>query len=253
MNTALMMVSYKKDFEFATFACQSTHKFATGFSDKLIVVPHEDVEKFSAMAVPLGFRVEGFDERPGKGMLHHMAIICEADLWLPEADAVLIQDSDCVFLSPVSPADYLTEDKPIIFRDKFERFKNYSERYSWKQCVFTATGINPEWECMCRHPLLHLVVVLKRTREIIGQHTRQDWKEYILAGRNKYPQTFTEFPTLGAVAIEHFPELHHFVDWPFEGQPAAKLKDFWSHGGVDFETDRHPGKTARQCIQEILG
>ena len=255
MNVALLMVSYRKDFDFAVYAMKSALKYATGFSQRVVIVPNDDVLLFYTPARQLGFEVIGFDERPGKGMLHHMAVICEADIWLPEADAVMVLDSDTMFTRPVTPDDFMQDGKPVILRERFEDFRSYSSRYSWKTCVRSAVGIDPEWETMCRFPMIHLRGTLEMTRLLIAIHTKQDWKEYILSGPNAFPQSFAEFPTLGAVAIEHFREQYHFVDYR-RGEPCAigpeVVKQFWSHGGLDMINDRHPGRKAREVMDEIL-
>lgn len=253
------MVTHAKDLDFARFAMQSADKFATGFNEFVLVVPDTDLAAFAPFAFQSGFVVRGFPEAPGKGMLHHEAIICEADRWCPDADAVLHQDADCLFTEPVTPADYFVGDKPILLRERYEDFKQYGHRYGWKKCVREATGIDPEWETMCRHPAVHLARTYRKTRELIEAHTGLGFLEYILSCRNEFPQTFAEFPTLGAVALEHFPDAYHWVDDRSTGTEAYKYKagfdkmfSFWSHGGLDTANDRHPGRTPRQMITEIL-
>lgn len=263
MKTAILMVTYRKDIDFAVYAFEAVKKYATGFSDLVCCVPTPDVPLFAAAAEPCGFRVVGFDERKGKGMLHHMVKILEADLLCPEADAILHMDADCMFTAPVTPADYFDGDKPIVFRQRYESFRRFDSRYSWKAAVRNATGIDPEWETMCRHPSVYLREVYAATREIITAHVQQDWEEYVLSCRNEYPQTFAEFPTLGAVAIKCSDWRYSWVEVALVDdaqrlydiippQPPAKLTAFWSHGGLEMVNDRHPGKTARQAIEEIL-
>lgn len=266
MKTSLLMVTYRRDVDFACYAFQAIKKFATGFHELVVVVPTPDVELFTAaasVAVPSlteGLRVVGFDERPGKGMLHHMVKILEADELCPDAAAILHLDADCLFTAPVTPSDYFDGDKPLLWRQRYENFKHFDSRYSWKQCVRNATGIDPEWETMCRHPSVYLRDVYPLTRSLIQDHTMQPWDEYILGCKNTYPQTFAEFPTLGAVAIKCFPDRYSFVNVEQDGkewrivpeQPAPRLVALWSHGGMEMINDRHPGKTARQACEEIL-
>lgn len=188
-------------------------------------------------------------------MLHHMAIICEGDQWCPQSDAVMILDSDTMFIRPVTPESFLHEGKPIILRERYEDFKAYNSRYKWKSCVANAIGIDPEWETMVRFPMIHLRQTLVLVRELIERHTEKPWKEYILSGPNTFPQDFAEFPTIGTVAIKFFPDNYHFVDYrkgePCDVGPEA-VKQFWSHGGLDMINDRHPGRKARDVMDEIL-
>ncbi len=256
-RTALMMVTHAKDLEFAHYSFQSVSKFATGFDRYVVVVPIEDRDLFRTVAEPYGFIVKSFHQRPGKGFLHHEAIICEGDLWCPGADAILHLDADNLFTAPVTPADYLECGKPILWRERYEDFRTtQGTRYSWKTCVRNATGIDPEFETMLRHPSVHLPQVYRKTRELIQAHTGLPYLEYILSCRNEYPQTFAEFPTLGAVALEYFPGLYSWVTkegdrWTPDPGP-NKLFNFWSHGGLSHVNDRHPGRTAGEVVTEIL-
>lgn len=259
MRVDILMVTFAKDLPFAQYALQSINKFCSGFGRVLIVVPDSDVGAFQVIAEPFGFRVQGFWEREGKGMLHHMAVICEADRWCPEADAILHVDADCIFWEPCTPDDFVSDGKPVLYRERYDDFAAHETRYGWKKCVDDATGIVPDWETMVRHPGIFVPETYRQTRNLIANHTESNWREYILSCRNEFPQTFAEFPTLGAVALDLHPELYHWVD--FSCQPSNnyeyehgrdKLKAFWSHCGIDGTCDRHPGKTAREVIDEIL-
>lgn len=246
MNVQILMVTHGKDLAFAKYAVKAIEKFATGFGPLVVVVPERDRLAFEKIAKC----VVGFSEREAKGMLHHMGMICMADDLLPNADAILHLDADCLFTEPVTPADYIIDGKPVLVRQAYESFKEYKTRYSWKKCVQAATGIDPIYETMCRHPSVHLPCTYQKTRELIEKTTGQNWMEYILSCRNEFPQTFAEFPTLGAVAYEHFRDLYHWID--VENIPKSKVKEFWSHGGLQMKNDRHPDQTALEVIEGIL-
>jgi hypothetical protein len=266
MNVDVLMVTFRRDLEFAEYSFRSVSKFATGFANKIVVVPEPDGDLFREIAEPNGFTVLTFEEWPGKGFLHHEALICEADKWCPHADAILHLDADCLFTAPVSASDYFVDGRPILYCQRFEEFRQYTSRYSWKQCVREATGIDPEWETMCRHPAVHLKEAYRLTREAIAAHTKMDWKDYIRSCRNVFPQTFAEFPTLGAVVIERCPNHYLFIeafrdrpnsifskeDLSIEDKSMNKLRAFWSVGGVEMINDRHPDETARQVMERIL-
>lgn len=258
MNVALLMVTFAKDLPFAEYSARSVAKFCSGFSEFVIVVPHADVDAFAPLAA-YGAKVRGFDEPAGKGMLAHMACIMEADTWCPEADAILHIDADCIFWEKCTPDDFFVDGKPVLYREKFEEFRHlHPTRYGWKEAVAKATGIDPEFECMVRHPSIHLTPTYGLARHIISRHTGMNWREYILSCENAYPQTFCEFATLGAVAIKHAHDLYHFHDWQSPQQNYVyerwrdKLVQLWSHCGIDGTCERHPGKTAREVCEEIL-
>lgn len=258
MNVDILMVTFRRDLEFFYFSARSVRKFTSGFRDCICVVPTEDGDMFREVGEPLGFTIKTFDEWPGKGFLHHEALICEADVWCPDADAVLHMDPDCMFTGYVNALDYFKDEKPILYRERFEDFRKHPNRYGWKKCIKDATGIDAEWETMVRHPSVHLPHTYLFTRQMITNHTGMDWKEYIKGCRNTYPQTFAEFPTLGAVAIEKCPDDYCFVDvgqgipYPDWDKSRDKMFAFWSVGGVEMINDRHPDESARQKMERIL-
>ncbi len=260
MRTDILIVTHARDAAWCRYSLRSIRKFCTGFGGVTVVVPNQDVELFRQMDVPHNTVIHGFHEMTGKGMLAHMACKMEADIWCPEAHAILHLDADTLFTEDCTPADFFVDDRPVLYRERFEDFRQHTARYSWKECVRNATGIDPEWECMVRHPLIHLSPTYSLTRRLITNHVGMDWKQWWMRGNNSFPQSRAEFPTLGAVALQHAPHLYHFVDWScaetnnnyIYEKGRDKVTAFWSHGGFDRENDRHPGRTARQVIEEIL-
>jgi hypothetical protein len=129
----------------------------------------------------------------------------------------------------------------VLYRERFENFRHYAARYSWKKCVLDATGIDPEYETMVRHPAVHPRWVYAQVRKVIRDHTGHSPETYILSCSNAFPQTFAEFPAIGAVVIKHFPGAYHFVDFTVTNPDGSytyqhgrdKVKAFWSHGGID--------------------
>lgn len=238
-TTEIFIVSFKRDAEFLRYALRSIEKFATGFTGITVLVPRTDFRSFEWVhRTPSKLRF--FDENPNCGMLHHQAKIIEADIWCPNAETILFMDSDCMFWEPVTPADYFVDGRPVLYRERYATLTN-KLRLNWKEAVFNATGIDPEWETMCRHPAVHLRETIAHTRQRIETHTGKSSEDYILSCRNDFPQTFAEFPTLGAVAITHFSARYNFVDYdvttPDGGYDYRRGKDrmtaHWSHGGIE--------------------
>lgn len=261
MNVSILMVTFAKDAPFARYALRSIRKYAHGFAGVTILVPNEDVQLFREMEHPANTVVHGFHEMAGKGMLAHMACKMEADIWCPEAHAILHLDADTLFTEDCTPEDFFVDEKPILYRERFEDFKHHEARYSWKECVRQATGIDPVFEGMVAHPLVHLSPTYSLTRRIITNHVGMDWKHWWMRGKNSFPQSRAEFPTLAAVAMEHAPHLYHWIDWSCAAtggdyvyeKGRDKVRALWSHSGIDGDCSRHPGKTARQVMEEILG
>lgn len=239
MNVEILIVTFARDIHFLRYCLRSIHKFATGFSGVTIVVPAHDYDAFQWVK-EFGAKVAWFQEVLGKGMLHHEAQIIASDLWCPTADAILHLDSDCMFWEAVTPADYLIEGRAVLYRERFTTLTN-KIRLKWKEAVMDAIGIDPEWETMVRHPAIHWRATYVKTRELIELRKGRHFEEYILSCENSFPQTFAEFPTLGTVAMHHFPALYHFVDYDVTTHDGGYLYDhgedklvaLWSHGGID--------------------
>lgn len=253
MRTEILCLTHGKDMALLQAGLlPSIERFATGFQAVRVVVPDHERMLF-ANALPGWVKLGSYPEVRGKGMVQHEGEICRADHWCNEADAVLHMDADTMFVSPVSPASYFHEGKPILWRERFERFRlSHQNRYGWKAAVLAACGIDPEWETMCRHPAVHLRRTYGLTRAAVEQHTGKAFMEYVLSCRNEYPQTFAEFPALGAVAIALTPEQYHFINIESDvPNPCEHVIQFWSHGGLDFV--HHAGdKSTRERIADIL-
>lgn len=228
-KTEIFLVSFRRDFEFATYCLRSIKKFCTGFAGTTVLVPHTDAEMFGPICAETGAKLRTFLEMPGKGMLHHELCILESDIWCPEAEYILHVDSDCCFIRPTTPDDYFVEGRPVMLRERFEDFKQYETRYSWKKCVEEALGFPVEWETMVRHPAIFDRRVYRETRFIIERGHSVPVTQYVLSKKNDFPQTFAEFPTLGAVALSTgFPVC--WVDF--------KSKNYGGWEGTDTSTHR---------------
>lgn len=239
MNAQILIVSFLRDADFLRYCLRSISKFATGFSAVQVVVPSHDADEFSWVR-NWGANVNLFDQREGKGMLHHEYQKIAADLWCPGADIIVYMDSDCMFWEDAKPEDYVHEGKPILFRERYDQIVNRI-RLNWKSAVKMATGIDPVYETMVRHPAVHLPETCRKTREVIEAHTGRTAEDYVLSCRNEFPQSFAEFPTLGAVALQFTPEKYHWVDHRIETEDGGyeyvagrdRMIASWSHGRVE--------------------
>jgi hypothetical protein len=58
------------------------------------------------------------------------------------------------------------------------------------------------------------------------------FRDYMLAGRNEFPQDRVEFPALGAFAWEFFRDDYFWIDLDQVPPPPDKHQAYWSHGGI---------------------
>jgi hypothetical protein len=241
-KVSMLWVTYGRDLQFFKWSLLSVQKFCTGFCEHVVVVPSCDVASFQAFnGMVDNFRVVGFDECPGKGMLHHEALIMSADKFCT-GDYVLHVDADVIFWEPTKPEDYFVDGKPVLYRELFENFRTkHPLRYGWKYCVIDALGIDPEFEVMVRHPAIHPIWLYRFCRDAVEAHTQRDFMEYMLAGKNDFPQSRAEFPTLGAYAYTYHPAKYHWVDFTVTDPNGAYIYEhgrdkciaFWSHHGAE--------------------
>lgn len=250
MKTEILIVSFQRDLEFLRCALRSIQKFARGFSGVTVLVPHQEEAMFG-FVTKMGFKLIGYQEWSKNGFMAHADQIIHADQWCPEADAILFMDSDCLFWEEAEPFDYIyARRRPILYRERYDTLTN-KLRLNWQAAVISATGITPYWETMVRHPAIHIPEVFQKTRELIKQRTQMSATLYINGCVGTFPQSFAEFPTLGAVAIEHFADRYHFVDHDVRTPDGGydyqhgrdKMIALWSHHGVEHY---------RRFIEEIL-
>lgn len=254
----LFCVSYKKDLDWFHCLLKSYVKYAHDFHQFVVLVPMQDEAAFKEVAKDKAV-VKTFVEQPGKGMIHHEAMVCCAENFCT-GDYIAHVDSDCIFWREVAPEEYFQDGKPILLMARFDSLpKPYQ---NWKTAVELALGFTPEYETMQRHPAVHPRWLYSKVRAAVEAHTGRPFLDYVLSCRNEFPQTFAEFPIMGAWALKNSPGTHHTIDvsgWP--EKPVNSLIQFWSHGGIHRPIDvqtwgyvpkQWHNKTPFHIIREIL-
>lgn len=232
--------TFARDLEWQRYSLESFRKYAKGFSGVTIVVPTWDVDKFlqferySTPECPV--LIKNFLEYPGKGFVHHLAMKCYADVFSPEADFILHMDPDCLFSAPLTPESYFENGKPVLVIEPYEHLKTaHPPRYGWKKVTEEALKFEVSHETMCRHPAVHYSWLYEKTRKHVESVHLTPFYDYVLKQKNSYPQTFAEFPTMGAIAVKFFPEKYHLIDRGVSGDindPEPKVVQMWSYEGV---------------------
>lgn len=243
----ILIVTYRKDMEFLRYALKSIEKYASGFLGVTVVVPEQERGLYNWVKKA---KVHYFNEREGKGGLHHLVQKCRADEICPTAEAILIMDADCMFWKRTTPADYIVNGKLLMVRERYADLRNPNRKY-WQTCVEKAMGFKPEYETMTRHPLVLWREVFSVVRKETEKHTGREFDEYVLDGSNSFPFHFAELDSLGAIALRDFRHRYHCVDYDWKkdcrelGIPETaefqyvyvKARDHmvevWSHAGLD--------------------
>lgn len=240
MNTELLLISCAKHFNHLVYAIRSIEKFARGFSTVRLVIPRSDMGTFDSVIgikTPWSneapqFLVEGFDEWPEQGMLHHMHIIMHADQYCPDADIIMHFDSDWVFTEPVTPEDFLVDGKPLIVYGDFDWLINrvQGNLRMWQEATENAIGRPVPIETMRWPRLLYWRTLYPSARSEIERHTGKNMVEFMRAQRNEFPQSFCEYVTLGNVAFRKHKAEYSWRDQRTQGFPEPwKIRQAWSH------------------------
>jgi len=252
----ILIVTYKKDFPWLKYSIRSIQKFCSGFSGVTVAVPKTDVyEYFKAVGRPPGVKPIFYEEVEGKGMLHHMERICHADVLLPTDQFVLHVDADCIFTDPVTPSEYIVENKPVYVVRSYESLIDratgkVSDCLQWKKVAEENIGEPVDIYTMCRHPSCFPRSFYPAFREHIRTKHGMTFRDFVLSKKNAFPQTFAEFPAMGGWAWNHMHDAFHWIRVDQEGAPKDKLRAFWSHGGIDQKMES--GQTFKEWAEALL-
>lgn len=254
MSVEIFIVTYWKDNEWLAWCLKSIKKFATGFSGVTVVAPYRDKDVIDPRCMEYGATVKHFNEVEGKGMLHHMAINCMADQFV-HSDFALHMDADCIFIEPVTPEDYFHDGKPILLKQEYDYFRiSHPGIYYWKECTERAIKQPVHFETMRRHPAVHPMETYVATRVTVEKAQSRPFIEWAVAGHNEFPQPWSEFNLLGAVAHAQLGTAYHWIDVGKQPWPQDKMCWSWSHGGLDRPRDIQPffGETPRSLYRRLL-
>jgi hypothetical protein len=248
MNCALFYCTFARDLEYLKYSLRSVEKFSSGFSEVVILVPDRDLPELKKLVSELSgtsgipIRCIGGDEwGDGKGMLWHECQIIRADQHCPDSDIIFHFDPDCIFTEPVTPKNWFWSNKPMLLYEAYDTLCARQENHRrWQEAAERCLPFRCPNETMRAFPIAYDRELYAATRKLIAQTTGEPVDDYIRSCQGFFPHGFAEFPTLGAVAMEKFPELYWLHDC---GKQANPMKhDFpvfqaWSHAAPDVATD----------------
>ena len=86
---------------------------------------------------------------------------------------------------------------------------------------------------MCRHPTVLPVELYKPYREHIEKVHGMPFVDYMVSGKNSFPQDRLDWTAMGSWAHTHMHDRFHWIDIGVEPAPKDKQKTYWSHAGVN--------------------
>lgn len=234
MKVSILIISYTKHFPWLKKCLKSIEKYASGFHEVCVCVPNEDLTEMAQIgagyhgAVPL--RVSPYLDWPEKGMLKHFDVIFHADQFCPEADYICHQDSDTIWIAPVTPDDYIIDGKPVLMYASYQWLGKIEPTILlWQDGAYRALGWMPQEEAMRRLPLVYTRDTYLLTRQCVERNVGRLISDYVKDQRNEFPQTVNEFPTLGAYAWRFMSQRYVWINQETEPRPKDKLFQLWGH------------------------
>lgn len=234
------------DFDWLRWCLRGIRRHCTGFAGITLAIPGRDAELLKPIAnehaqsrsgIPL--RIKMFNEPTGKGFLMHEAAIGSADEFVPPGTThVLHLDADCIACGPVTPDEYVNGNKPVYVIRSYESLRDangvVSDCHQWKSVAETSLGMPIEFYTMLRHPSCFPLDFYKQFRAHIEVVHGKPFLDYVLSCKNSFPQTYAEFPSMGAWAYAKMHDRFNWMDVSGGNHlaPRDKFKVFWSHGGI---------------------
>jgi hypothetical protein len=237
----ILIVTYHKDAEWLKLALATLRRHASGFEGITLCLPKRDRDAFAWLnSFDTGHKVNVrlYDEKPGKGMIQHMAIMASADKMVPEGTThVLHMDGDCMVKEAITPSEYFHGTKPVYVIRSYAGLydpirKVMSDCAQWKAPTEAQLGFETDTYSMCRHPTGFPIEFYAPYRAHVEKVQGREFFEYMLSGRNAHPQDRMDFTAFGAWAFKFMHDRFEWINVDTQPAPKDKMKPYWSHGGI---------------------
>jgi hypothetical protein len=256
MRTGLLWNTYVGDIAWFRHSAASFTKFAKGqFNSVACFVPTRDRDNFRAPCEQHGITLLDRPEWEGKGFNFHQFWQCQADLLMPDVDAIWHMDSDTVFTAPCKPQDWMLGDKIIKPYTPFEILLKGGREgpWQWKSRIDDALGGDAQWGTMTGHPHAFFLNTYRAARELVKAKNPSGFEHYLRRAQNSFPQGFCEFETLGTVALRTARHLYHWQNLQGTTHPSTGLiAQCYSHGGLNAQHDFGPALGGMQSPQHLF-
>lgn len=247
--THILIVTYSKDLPWMVLAAKCLQRHASGFNGITVACPRHEAELFHRELNGLGVSIHPYTELNGRGMIQHMAVMATADEIVPDGTAfVLHMDSDCMVHSPITPEHYIKGDKPDYLFRTYDSLieedprnpgsKVISDCHQWKEPTERQLGMKVEAYTMCRHPTVFPIHFYSRYRNHIAQVQGKTFFQYMVEGRNAFPQDRMDFTAMGAFAFSRMHSSFRWIDISASAFPKDRMKAYHSHSGISEEIRR---------------
>jgi len=233
----IMIVTYHKDLPWFELCMKCLNRHVTGFAGVTVCVPNRDKKLFRPLMIQYGFNMVCYDEVEGKGMLQHMAVMASADEFVPKRTKYVAHiDSDAMFKMETTPEDYFEDGKPVYMIRTYESLVDdkgvISDCAQWKPVVEEQIAMPATHFTMCAFPFIYPISFYKKYRDRIEYVHKKPMLDYMLEGRNQFPQTRVDFQAMGMFALHTMKNKFHWIDIGVNPPRKDRHKSYWSHAGV---------------------
>ncbi len=231
MTCSILIKSFPKDFAWLSYCLKSIHKFATGFSEIVVIIPDDSDLRLTQERVVKVHEPGPSAQSPGNhgtGYVFQQVVKMNADKYTT-SDFVCHMDSDCVFTRPVTPDDLMVDGKPLWLMTPFVEIMPHDKNLpAHFESIKAFSGIAPEFEMMRRHSQVIPRWAYGCFRDYTQQIHGQSFEQWAMAQKFR---GVTEFNLIGQFLLREFPNFIHFHDTRF-GIPESYVKQWWSWGGL---------------------
>lgn len=262
MKCAIIIRSYRRDYEWCVYALRSIQKRCRGFTEVVVLVTSQDEPLFKRLelyrtADGAPVRVASYPGRPQRPMIECMVQLCYSDKFCPDADLILHDDSDCVFTRDVTPETYMHDGKPDMLVRTFESLRGQPPM-CWKEPASKALGVDATHETMARHPGVFWRETYASMRDRVEAIHPEGFYQYATRFPNKFPWGFVEFPTIGLWAMLDHPDRYNIID--VSGVPEDEigrrykntLHQGWTHFDLSTMNGRKLAAEQRMLFEAFL-
>jgi hypothetical protein len=207
---------------------RSIVKFASGFSETVVLIPDDSDLKLTQERVVKVHEPAGNNQMHGAGYVMQQVFKMNADKYCT-SDFICHMDSDTVFTKPVTPKDLMVDGKPLWLMTPFVEImptdKNLPAHF---ESIKAFSGIPPEFEYMRRHSQVIPRWAYGCFRDYVQQIHGQSFEQWAMAQKFR---GVTEFNLIGQFLHREFPNFIHFHDTRF-GIPESYVHQEWSWNGL---------------------
>lgn len=235
-STAIFIRSYERDFKWLSYCLRSIQKFAMGFSEVIVAIPHGQTLHLTAETV-----IHVHDGQPG--YLCQQADKLNADHHT-QADYILHIDSDTYFTAPVTPDFFFKDGKPIWVITPFDKAED-DEKRAWLHVMVKCLREMPGHEYMRKNVMICPRELYSLFREFIQVEHGMSMEAYVM---NQPGHEFSEYNCLGFFAWLQHRKDFYWWDTTIDGV----LKWPWVQGW-SWEKDPEIIKQKFREREEVLG